>query len=340
MSALLPVCENVKELNILKESGYTTRVFSKSINVRRSTQYQTALVLAHISKNRMNNRKENYRNHFTLYQNNTTLVLVRSETTLLYRDHDAILEYDVFTPKGACMRTSCVDDSWLVSYDTIEYSNAKPESFATYSLLCWGEWWYFDRGVCLNGITAYERGTVCDSMFIYLELHPKIKLVRPLQQQQPQNLNLRSVVFNNAAFQPDSVNSQPIPSGSQPSVDTANTIAPNNVENNNNSSTNTNQQQTADTNTIQNNTALFNPLIRNTTCPSFSMTNNSTIFSGSAFNNFITPTANIVSREQINTNDSRKAPKSIFKQIMPSLFWFEERHHELQIGDISYFIPM
>ncbi|XP_039299749.1 LOW QUALITY PROTEIN: zinc finger protein 62 homolog [Nilaparvata lugens] len=130
------------------------------------------------------------------------------------------------------MRTSCVDDSWLVSYDTIEYSNAKPESFATYSLLCWGEWWYFDRGVCLNGITAYERGTVCDSMFIYLELHPKIKLVRPLQQQQqqqqPQNLNLRSVVFNNAAFQPDSVN----PSGSQPSVDT---IAPNNVENNNNS---------------------------------------------------------------------------------------------------------
>lgn len=270
MSALLPLNENIKELNVLNESGYTTRVFSKTINVCLAPDYESSLVLAHFSRVQLKNRKTNYRNHFTLFTNDTTLILVRAETTLLHKDQDAVLEYWTIEPSKKRMRTTCMQNSWLVSFDTIKFSNRKPESFATYTLMCHGEWWYFDKGICLNGVTAHEQGAVCDSVFIYIELHPK-RIVPPLlrhslpsQQQQP-------------------TQQQQPPPDRQPNV-----------------------------------------------CPSFSM---------SSFKNQITPTVNTLVRPRIRNNDTQTAPKSKFKQILPSLYWFETRHNELETGNIDYFIP-
>jgi len=116
-----------------------------------------------------------YRNHFALYRTNDALVLVRSETTLIYDDHDATLEYDVIKPIRAMRANSGDNDNWAISLDRIEYSNAEPD-FLTAFLICSGEWWYFDRGVCLNGLSSYHKNSQCVSMFAYMELHPPLSV--------------------------------------------------------------------------------------------------------------------------------------------------------------------
>uniref|UniRef100_A0A0C9RBD3 UBR2_1 protein n=1 Tax=Fopius arisanus TaxID=64838 RepID=A0A0C9RBD3_9HYME len=176
MSALLQVA--TKEINLCAEYGYSTRNFSKRPRVIVSNDYKSCLFLVYSQKAPLPNRLTDYRNHFTLFQDkDKTLVVVRSETTMEYRDNDAVLLYDVLTVVDEEEeRLRSQKGSWHVSFDRITYSNERPASFANYELVCSGEWWFFDKGIVLNGVTKYIKDTECLSMFIYYELHPRFTL--------------------------------------------------------------------------------------------------------------------------------------------------------------------
>jgi len=47
------------------------------------------------------------------------------------------------------------------------YSSEYPETFLPYTLCCTGEWWYYDRGVVLNGVHGVK------SCLVNYELHPR-----------------------------------------------------------------------------------------------------------------------------------------------------------------------
>lgn len=169
MSALLAI--DAVEMNLCAEYGYSSRGFSKYPLVYQSNDYRSCLFLVYRQSERIENRLQNYRNHFTLFRSDTTIIVCRTETTLIHSDNDAIITYDVIMPSAAvCDRFRSKYKHWNVSFDKIDYTNKYP-SFVGFSLVCSGEWWYFDRGVILNGLTGYEEDTSCESMFIYYELH-------------------------------------------------------------------------------------------------------------------------------------------------------------------------
>ena len=79
MSALLPISERVYELNLCAEHGYTYRSFKRAVRVYQSADYKSALFLVYATyKHALPNRKTPYRNHFTLYRNADTVVVVLS----------------------------------------------------------------------------------------------------------------------------------------------------------------------------------------------------------------------------------------------------------------------
>ncbi|ATZ81501.1 GrBNV_gp23-like protein [Drosophila innubila nudivirus] len=169
MSALL--ANDAVEMNLCAEYGYSSRRFHKYPLVYQSNDYRSCLFLMHTQIENIENRKKNYRNHFTLFRNDNSIIVCRTETSLIHADNDAIIIYDCITPSSnVCDRFRSKYKSWNVSFDKIKYSNAYP-NFLGYSLLCSGEWWYFDRGIILNGITGYEENVTCSSIFIYYELH-------------------------------------------------------------------------------------------------------------------------------------------------------------------------
>lgn len=178
MSALLPLSAN--EINVCAEYGYSTRSFDKRPWVVISDEYKSVLFLVYRQTRRLPNRLPNYRNHFTLFSDGKTVVIVRTETTLVHRDNDAVLTYDCVRPNDLeTDRFRAKSGDWTVSFDRISYSNQRPVTFIGYELQCSGEWWFYDRGVILNGVTRYVRDGICESMFIYYELHPTYRVCKP-----------------------------------------------------------------------------------------------------------------------------------------------------------------
>jgi len=172
MSALLPI--PASELNICAEYGYSTRKFSKYPHVCQAVNYNSSMFLVYRQTKALPNRHNGYRNHFCLYINHNSICIVRTETTLLHADNDAILVYDIIKPKldvKECFRAKY--KNWDISFDYITHSNTKPSSFVGFTLVCSGEWWFFDDGIILNGITSYKKDCFCEYFFMYYELHPQ-----------------------------------------------------------------------------------------------------------------------------------------------------------------------
>lgn len=159
-------------LDLHKEYGFSNRTFSKQIRVPIAKKYITALFMVFETERSIRNRIENYRNHFTLFKSTTTdsIVVIRVETSIKHVDIDAVLMTDHITvTKSAKSGDAC---NWVISYDEIEYSSETP-NLTDYRFICSGEWWYFDRGVILNGISAFSLDDpTVTSTFIYYELHP------------------------------------------------------------------------------------------------------------------------------------------------------------------------
>ena len=220
MSALLPL--EATQLNILAEYGYSFRRFSKYPYVCSGINSTSALFLVHqhCGKSPIANRIKNYRNHFVLYTSKDCVVIARTETTLILNDNDAIINYDIVKPLTKVTdryRAKC--STWDISFDRIAYSADKPSSLANFEMICSGEWWYFDKGVILNGLTRYEKYKPIKSIFIYYEFHTKCNVRMPsdqaiipmnayigpisndqTQQQQstkPQNISQQSQEINN-----------------------------------------------------------------------------------------------------------------------------------------------
>nr|WOJ45414.1 GrBNV gp23-like protein [Apis mellifera nudivirus] len=180
MSALLAL--SAQTINICAEYGFSNRNFSKRPRYISAPEYVSALMLVYKHAGKiLPHRHDNYRNHFTMYRGKRDILVVRSETTLVFRDNDAILMYDRIEPSTEqTNRFRTNHEYWDISFDReITYYNQRPNSFVDYTLVCSGEWWFFDRGIVLNGITSYNPGCETTSLFIYYELHPPVRIVEP-----------------------------------------------------------------------------------------------------------------------------------------------------------------
>lgn len=321
MSALLAI--DTSEINICAEYGYNTRHFDKRPRVIVSDNYKSCMFLVHQQTENIPNRKEKYNNHFTLFRSVDTIVIVRTETTMVYRDNDAVLLYDVITlSSNITDRFKAEKNSWAVSFDRITYSNEKP-IFNNFELISSGEWWFFDKGIILNGITKYVKDQECLNIFIYYELHPKF-IVRST-----------SMNFANPwNFMNNNTITHPQPHGTTIENNTNNTLpkqpsstlpfsySVNATNDNANLSTN------ATSNTASSNT-------ENTPIPN----NSQNSFHTSTLASTILPMLNAASRPIISKNDTIDAPDVRYQAVIPTLYWLTTRAEELTKSDISYFLP-
>lgn len=159
-------------MNLNAEYGYAARTFIKCPYVRQAPSYASALMFVYRQEPHLTHRMYPYRNHYTLYASGDTVMVCRTETTITYDDeNDAVLLYDVFRPtKGGRDSFRATTGRWVVSFDRIEYSSVRPE-LAGFELLGHGEWYYFDGGIVLIGLSNAKHGELCYSTLIYYELH-------------------------------------------------------------------------------------------------------------------------------------------------------------------------
>lgn len=169
MSAFLPI--EAKKINLCADYGFSSRVFNDVPNVYRTVNYKSCLCLKHSQEEILPNRIDQYRNHAGVYVNDTHVVIVLTETTIILPDNDAILEYYVIKPTTSFRGEY---GKWEISFDEIDFSAEKPNFILEdYKLIVSGEWWLFDRGVIINGVSAYDPDpdSKCLSILIYFELH-------------------------------------------------------------------------------------------------------------------------------------------------------------------------
>lgn len=150
------------EFDIHAEYATPNRTFKKIPTIHRATTtFNAALFMLYQQEKPLPNAEAIYRRHFVLYTNqrDNQLLLVRVNTTQDFIDTDAVLMYDniKLSDKLADRLINTEFKNWAVSYDrNIKYTSLKPDDLIDYEMLCSGEWWYFDRGIILNGITRYE----------------------------------------------------------------------------------------------------------------------------------------------------------------------------------------
>lgn len=301
MSALLNT--SAVEINICAEYGYSVRDFSKQPRVLVSGDYKSCFMLVHYQDTILPNRHPDFRNHFALFRGTNSILVVRVETTLVYNDNDAVLTYDtirVSDEKLDRMRASSKLD-WDLSFDrNIDYSNTRPDNFTDYELVGSGEWWFFDRGIILNGITKYVENCNCLSLFVYYELHPKFVLRHKPAIAPPTVVKLTQLaptVASRFLYRSGETQQQQ----QQPTA----------------SSSNSNSTGEDDQNEQKINNAPI-PTLNPQTMVSM---------------------VNASSRPIIRSNEQVQAPDVEYQTVMPSLFWLNERNTELRRCDISYFLP-
>lgn len=317
MSALLNT--TASEINVCAEYGYSAREFTRQPRVMICQDYKSCLMLVHYQSRMLPNRQSDYRNHFTLFRSKTSILVVRVETTLVHNDNDAVLTYDrirVSDDQADRMRAS--KDDWDVSFDrNVEYSNMRPDNFTDYELIGSGEWWFFDRGVILNGVTKYVEDSSCLSLFIYYELHPKFVLRRVARPVPPPMTTTTATGPTAAKWSaprantPSSLASMPIASQFLYMVNDDRGSIDDDVDQNNEK--NTQRPDGGDTPTAR-------------VIPSLDPRT-------------MTSLVNATSRPLIRSNEQVQAPDVQYQSVVPSLFWLKTRNSELCRCDISYFLP-
>lgn len=322
MSALLPI--EASELNINAEYGYSSRTFSKVPMVYQSHDYSSCLFLVYQQPEVIENRKSNYRNHFCLYVNDKSIVVARTETTLYHLDNDAIITYDYITPANSLEdRYRSKYKNWDVSFDKISYSNECP-SLVGYRLICSGEWWFYDKGVILNGLTVYESKHMCMSIFIYYEFHIAHRVSKPNT----------TTIIEAASMQPCSQSNLAPIITKAPSLFSsivASEEIPQNVFHHEAKSPSQNQQQK------QQQHSGLHQSSQHPTQEHPAQKENIII---SSIPSSALPLLNSVSRPTIRQNDTDVVPNVQCRAVMPSLYWLDERCSELCRGKIDYFLPM
>lgn len=347
MSAFLPI--RAKRINVCAEYGYSSRTFNRRPWVVVSTDYESSLFLVYRQPAPLPNRIARYRNHFTLFRNERSLVVVRTETTLVHQDNDAVLLYDTIVPSSNEQdRYRAVLDRWTVSFDRITYTNKRPATFADYDLVCSGEWWFFDRGVILDGVTRYDSESPCDSMLVYYELHPTYAI----QANAMERAERRAAALNypyprwRNAVQQQHVNPQLVPSSSGSGVCRDPTRRYEEWDASVYRDTNADAASVAastdpfvvDTTAVQNNAARVETGA--TTAAAAAPPNITAPLYASSLPATFLPMVNGAARTVIRNNDEHRSPKVLYRAAVPSLYWFRTRQTELLRGDMSYFMPI
>lgn len=334
-------------ININAEHAYTSRKFLKKPIIQISTNYKAALFLTYSQTKSLPNRKKLYRNHFTMFLNHKDfeILICRTETTQVYVDNDAIILYQrIGLSKDETMRFTNNDISeWAVSFDKeITYSSCEPTDFDNFELLCSGEWWYFDRGIVLNGSTRYVRyenntktttnsegidvivetcnaqtlplmANLCKSIFIYYELYPELEITKRKPAQPP----TKAPLFR-------------FPVNSNDITATA-------------SATSTTTPKTQTDSTVvkvvsRDHLGFLQSLLQmNTT----EMPQLQPDLRFSSVNSQITPIANSFAEETMSrTNDNTQTPTMTYQNVVPARFWFLERSREFKSRCIDYFTTL
>lgn len=377
MSAFLDI--PAASLNLLHEYGYNTRTFLKTPRVFQSAEYSSCLFLVYKQNEPIKNRIDRYRNHFTLFRNKDSVVIVRSETTLIHTDNDAILIYDKITPSSNmadCLRSKRND--WVVSFDKIQYSNSYP-SLIGYTMDCSGEWWYFDRGIILNGTTYHGQTNMCFSTFVYYEMHVDHRIQLPsnyavtklppvitvVQSSKPPSKTLdemdREAANTNTNIPQQATTSSLQQPTLEPSTLQALTVTTTAETEQTRVSESREQTPTPPPPPQQPPAARPNDFIQiirnslngqaavpNSTLNAPVLNNNTTTrlslpprsLVSSSLPSSILPFLNSVARPTIRANDNIKVPELRTSSVLPSLFWFQKRSEELKTGNIEYFVPV
>lgn len=318
-------------ININAEYAYTCRKFRKKPIIEISTNYKSALFLTYSQMRNLPNRKQLYRNHFTMYLNRRDfeILICRSETTQVYSDNDAIIIYQRLTlSKDKNMRFTNNDIAeWAISFDKdIKYSSKKPQNFVDFEMLCSGEWWYFDRGIILNGITRYVPhenpqlsnenidtliktcqtnalpiiANICKTLFIYYELYPEIKVTQPCMIPQT-----NSQTNNNCCGKQELPKIEIV---SQDHLQFLQSLMQNSGEYTTFDSSNSKE-----------------------------ISNNEPIKLSSIDSEIIPIVNNMIQKSISHQNENTSIPNIAYQNIMPSRFWFLERIREFKNNNIDYF---
>lgn len=263
------------------------------------------------------------------------IIICRTETTQVYVDNDAIILYQrIGLSRNEDMRFTNNDISeWSVSFDKgIAYSTSPPTDLNNFELLCSGEWWYFDRGVVLNGFTVYQRyecnakrdsdgidaiietcnaqplplmTNLCKSIFIYYELYPELEITK-LKCTQPPNktplfrLPTDASATNNATIAPKT---QPAPTVVQ---------------------------------VVSHDHVGFLQRLLQTSSLDIPESHGDLRFS--SVDPQITPVANSLGEKtMIDSNDNTQTPTLTYQNVVPARFWFLERSREFRANCIDYF---
>lgn len=318
-----------------KETGINARSFHGNVNVARHKHYQSILMLVYNNLKKppliFPNRVTPYRNHFCVYTGlDDSVIIVRSETTLRYQDHDAVLQYDVLKLSDNALTTTC-RKRWIISYDTCVSSTTQcPSNFLNYVLCCSGEWWFFDRGIILNG--TQDR----HSLLIYYELHAKYQFKR------------RETIGSSSFPNLSNGNTTGPTSSSLSSLLDSRAKLPKFAQliSENLDLVNDDAIAAADGNRQRSMTTTSNDTTNGT------LNTHDAVVVVNVADRQIDATTNDDKRR--NTNVSEESPSSSssysdfeaipvprprLSTLLPSSWWFIERDKELQKGDISYFIP-
>lgn len=304
MSCLLPI--PASEINLFSEAGVTTREFIKVPRFPKFNTYESCALWIYTTETKLDHfNTEHYTNHYTLFTSVDSIVLVLTETTLQWRDTDAILDFHVIKPIKSSRTSS---GKWDISFDKIEYSNKKPSNFSSYHLHSCGEWLFFDSGIILNGIKCNLNDKCEKYNLIYIELHPPdsfyLKRNMVVKPDEGKNIIDLSNLGNQTSNKPNNINSS------------------NNPTQDSNTSNNT---QTPNTTQIPSTS-----LKKNQT-----QTPNTSIFSAATLpSSMVSQINKIIPVKQVNNIN---IPKIRLQNIIPSLYWFTARSNELEQSDISYF---
>lgn len=215
MSCLILDREGSKELNLYSNIGYNTRQFNDYVRVPIRNKTDSSFFIKWNSGScKLPNRKNPYRNHFKLYSNKNSIIIVRCESTLIFKDTNAILNYEVIECLDDYKLYSSYDSNlWEVSYDRIKFSNQLPprNELATYYLQYTGEWWFFDKGIILNGIGSVTNiGKPTNNAFIYYELLNVLNNTDTLDSMLNGSLNLQKETQLHQALIQQSLTNQPL----------------------------------------------------------------------------------------------------------------------------------
>lgn len=266
------------------------------------------------------------------------ILICRTETTQVYVDNDAIILYQrIGISKDESMRFTNNDISeWAVSFDkNITYSNSEPTDFDKFELLCSGEWWYFDRGVVLNGLTRYVQyesdvqtsnfnyvdaivetcnaqplpliANLCKSIFIYYELYPELEITKRKQAQSKASLFRFPINANDTAAAAVSATSTAAAAKTQTMVQVVS----------------------------RDHLGFLQSLLQSN---STQMPEVQSDLRFSSVDPQITPIANSFAQETMShVNDNTQTPTMTYQNVVPARFWFLERSREFRSNCIDYF---